>query len=184
VNARFLALLAILGSGPLAMLLIWPLVAEQVRLADVTVAVRTQPRSEVVVIGYLKNNKAEPFAIESLSIEVPGKEPYRRLVSLDADRKFEVALGRPIPGTYRVSAWTRKETWLKGLQEGWLQVPELVVETGGSPGPQQRRAQDYDYARILLIGLLIVTAQVACLLAWYRFGMRARSPAGEGMNQA
>ena len=120
MNARFLALLAILGSGPLAMLLIWPLVAEQVRLADVTLAVRTQPRSEVIVAGYLNNAKAEPFAIESLSIEEPGREPYRRLISLDADRKFELALGQPIPGTYRVAAWTRKANWGSALEERWL----------------------------------------------------------------
>jgi len=184
VNVRFLVLLAILCSGPLAMLLMWLLVADQVRLADLKIAVRTQPRSEVIVAGYLKNAKAEPFAIESLSIEEPGKQPYRRLVSLDADRKFELALGQPVPGTYRVAAWTRKVNWRSALEEGWLQVPELVVASGASPGPQQRRAQDYDYARLLLIGLLIVTAQVVGLLVWYRFGMRARSPAAEVMSQA
>jgi hypothetical protein len=175
VNARFLVLLAILASGPLLMLLAWPLIADHVCLADLTVAVRTQPHTEVVVTGFLKNDKSEPFSIESLLIEEPGKEPYRRLVSLDADRKLELALGKPVAGTYRVAAWTRKADWLSGPHEGWLRVPELIIPTDTSPLPQQQTAQDYDYAQLLLFGSLIVAAQVACLLFWYRFGVRAHS---------
>jgi len=173
VNARFLFLLAILVGGPLLMAIAWPLLADQVRLADLTLAVRKQPHQEVVVTGFLNNDKAEPFSIESLLIEEPGKEPYRRLVSLDADRRFELALGQPVAGTYRVAAWTRKANWLSGPHEGWLNVPELTVQTG-SLEPQQRRVQDFDYARLALFGSLIVAAQAVGLIFWYRTGPRAQ----------
>lgn len=177
MNARLLVRLAILGSGPLVMLLAWPLVADQVLLADLTVAVVTQPHSEIVVTGYLKNNEAPAFSIESLSIEEPGKEPYRRLVSLDDKRRFELTLGQPVAGTYRIAAWTRTANWLNGPQEGWLHVPELVVKADGLPGPQRQRAQDFDYQRLLLFGTLTVAAQAACLIVWYRLPARARSTA-------
>lgn len=180
VNKRFIALGAILASGPLILAFAWPLVAEKVRIADLKLAVVTQPRSEIIVSGYLKNHESPAFSLESLSIEEPGHEPFRRQVSLDANRSFELALGRPVAGTYRIAAWTRKADWFQGVHEGWLRVPDLVVKPGSPPGPQKVRAQDFDYQRLFLFGLPIVAVQAALLIAWFRLpAPPAQAPAAD-----
>jgi hypothetical protein len=112
VNKRLAVLLLIAGLGPLAALVAWPRVSEQVKTADLTLAVLTQPRAEVVASGYIKNFQAPAFSVETLVIEEPEKEPYRRLISLDAKRMFELALGQPRAGTYRVAVQTRRRDWL------------------------------------------------------------------------
>src|SRR5262249_3745733 len=140
VNRRLLLLLIVVG-GLLVLVFVWPLVREQVTTANLSLAAVSQPRSEVVVSGTIKNFGAAPFSLETLWIEEPGKEPYRRQISLDADSAFELALGKPSVGTYRVSLRTRKANWLKGTQEGWLKMPDLVVVEGRAQQSQVVRAR-------------------------------------------
>jgi hypothetical protein len=92
VNRR-LALLLVAGGGLLALLLAWPSVSEQLIIADVTMAAISQPRQEILVSGFIKNRGAPAFSLETLLIEEPGKEPYHRKVSLDADSAFLMTLG-------------------------------------------------------------------------------------------
>jgi hypothetical protein len=98
---------------------------------------------------------------------------------LDEESRFNLALGRPVTGTYRVSALTRKETLLNGSQEGWLRAPELVITIDSLPRPQQVRVQDFDEERLLLLGFPIVAAQAACLIFWYRLPRRKHTPVSD-----
>lgn len=96
----------ILVRGPL--LRSWPCVREQVRIADLALVATSQPRDEVVISGYVNNVDAVPFSLETLVVEDLGKQLYRRQMSPDADRAFELALGKPTTGTYLVAVGIRK----------------------------------------------------------------------------
>jgi hypothetical protein len=169
VNKR-LALLLILIVGLVALLVAWPRLSKELTIADVSLAALSQPREEVVVSGYVKNFGATPFSLETLSIEEPGKEPYHRQVSLDANRTFELTLGKPSPGTYRVALRTRKRQWGGGVQEGWLKLPNLVVEGQSSARGRPVQARDYDYPRLFIFGGLgfAVVAALALVGLWPR----------------
>lgn len=168
MNKRLAALLLILGIGLVVAIFAWPHVDKQAATADLKLAVLTQPREEVVVSGFIKNFQASTFSLETLLIEEPGKEPYRRQVALDANRSFELALGKPAAGTYRIAARTRKENWLTGVREGWLSTPELVVGNSGSAVPQTVRATDYDYRRLLVFLSFTTVVEAALLVVWLR----------------
>jgi hypothetical protein len=168
VNKR-LTLFVVLVAGLLVLVFAWPRVRQQVTTADLTLAAVNQPRSEVVVSGKVKNFGAAPFSLETLLIEEPGKEPYRRQISLDAESAFELALGKPSVGTYRVSLRTRKANWLKGPQEGWLKVPDLVVADSGPAQPRVVRARDYDYQRLSLFASIGLVAAATLLFVYSRF---------------
>jgi len=167
VNKR-LALVVILAIGSLALLFMWIYVIRRARTVDLTLAAISQPREEVVVSGYIKNIGAPPFSLESLLIEEPGKEPYRRQISLDANSAFELTLGKPTAGTYRVAVRTRKRNWLKGVQEGWLKMPDLVIADRRSTQMQSVKARDYDYQRLLLFASLGVVAAATLLFVCLR----------------
>jgi hypothetical protein len=169
VNKR-LKLLLILVAGMLVALFAWPRVRNDALIADVTLAALTHPRHEVVVSGQIRNFGASPFSLETLLIEEPGKEPYRRQVSLDADNVFELALGKPSPGTYRVSVQTHKPAWGSGVRTGWLKLPDLVIAKNAAAEPKRVGARDFDDRRLfgfaglgLVIGTILV---VACVVQW------------------
>jgi len=167
VNKRLVFVLLVLVAGPLVLLFAWPFVGERLRTAELTLAAVSQPRAEVVVSGYVKNVGAAPFSIETLTIEEPGKESYPRQVALDADRKFELTLGKPSAGTYRVAVKTRKQNWGQPVHESWLKTPALVVADHHSSGPQSVHIRDYDYPRLLVVaalGAVVVTALAFVLL--------------------
>jgi hypothetical protein len=106
--------------------------------------------------------------LETLLIEEPGKEPYRRVVSLDANWAFELTLGKPTAGNYRFGVRTRKSQWGKGVQEDWLRTPILALGDGSPPRQAVIKVRDYDYPRLFLwagCGLAIWAGLlVACLL--------------------
>jgi hypothetical protein len=163
VNRR-LALLLVAGGGLLALLLAWPSVSEQLIIADVTMAAISQPRQEILVSGFIKNRGAPAFSLETLLIEEPGKEPYHRKVSLDADSAFLMTLGEPKTGTYRVSVQIRKPQAAQSVQEQWVKSPDLMV--GGTPSaqPQIVRAKAYDYQRLTVFAAIGVAIAVILLL--------------------
>jgi hypothetical protein len=167
VKKRLAVLLLILGLAPVVATFAWPRVDKQAITADLHLAVQTQPRAEVIASGSLKNLKATAFSVETLMIEEPGKEPYRKLVSLDANRMFELALGNPVAGTYRISARTRKANWQGQVTEGWLKTPELVVGRGPAT-PQVVRATDYDYRRLLVLLSVMIVVEAGVLVVWLR----------------
>ncbi len=152
-------LAVVLGISPFVAIFVWPYVDKQATTADLKLAVVMHPREEVFVSGFIKNPQASTFSLETLLIEEPGKEPYRKRVSLDADQAFELALGKPKTGTYRASARIRKPQKGQAVQERWLKTPDLVVGDTGSARPQIVRAKDYDYQRLsvfAIIGVAIV----------------------------
>jgi hypothetical protein len=163
VKKRLVVVLLVLIVGSLVLLFAWPFVGERLRTADLTLSAISQPRAEVVISGYVKNFGAPAFSLETLLIEEPGKEPYRRLVSLDAERRFDLTLGQPSMGTYRVALRTRKPQWGKGVKEGWLKTPPLVLGDLRSGGPKTVKSRDYDYSRLLALGAL--TGVVAAVVA-------------------
>jgi hypothetical protein len=172
VKKRLALVVLILVTGLLLSLFAWPYLGKQLRTAELTLSAVSQPRDEVVVSGYVKNFGAKPFSLETLLIEEPGKEPYRRLVSLDAERRFELTLGKPTAGAYRVSVQTRKQQWGKHVQEGWLKTPELLLGDRRAPQPQMVKARDYDYPRLFVFAALTTvvgaTAAILCLRLWAR----------------
>ena len=159
-----MVVLVVLGISPLVAIFLWPYVDQQVTTAELKLAVVTQPREEVFVSGLIKNFQASTFSLETLLIEEPGQEPYRKLVSLDADQAFELALGKPKTGTYRASVRIRKPQQGQTVNERWLKTPELVVGGPGSARAQIVRAKDYDYQRLSVFALLGATIGGALLL--------------------
>jgi hypothetical protein len=154
----------IAGGCLLALLFAWPNVGEQVTLANLTLMATSQPREEVLVLGFIKNHGEPAFSLETLLIEEPGKEPYRRVVSLDADNAFELMLGEPKTGTYRVSLRIRKPQTGLAAQERWLKAPDLVIGSPPSPRPQIVRAKDYDYQRLSVFVAIAAAVGGALLL--------------------
>jgi hypothetical protein len=163
VNRR-LALLLIAGGGLLALLLAWPRVSEQLIIADVALTAISQPRQEVLVDGFIKNRGAPAFSLETLLIEEPGKEPYHRKVSLDADSAFILTLGEPKSGTYRVSVQIRKPQTAQSVKEHWAKSPDLVVGGPPSAQPQIVRAKAYDYQRLTVFAAAGAAIGVILLL--------------------
>jgi len=164
VNRR-LVLLLVAGCSLLGLLLAWPRVSEQLIIADVTMTAVNQPRHEVLVSGYIKNRGAPAFSLETLLIEEPGKEPYHRKVSLDADSAFVLTLGEPKSGTYRVSVQIRNPQTGQAALERWVKSLELVVSSRGSGRPQLVRAKAYDYQRLTLFaGIAAAIAGVLLLI--------------------
>ena len=161
---RRLALLLIAGGSLLALLLAWPRVSEQVTIADVALTAISQPRQEVLVSGYIKNRGAPAFSLETLLIEEPGKDPYRRKVSLDADSVFLLTLGEPKTGTYRVSVLIREPQTGQTAPERWIKSPDLVVGGSGSSQPQLVRAKAYDYQRLAVLGAIAAAIAGVLLL--------------------
>jgi hypothetical protein len=166
VNRRLAVTPLILVAGGLVAAAAWPRVAPSITAASLSLEALTQPRTEVVVTGYLRNHGAPAFHLETLEIEEPGKKPYRRQISLDADRKFELVLGQPVAGSYRVAAQTRQLTLLAGARDGWLKTPELVVQQALAPG--KVGAIDYDDRQLGLLcgGLTAAAAVVFCWGLW------------------
>lgn len=164
---RRLILLLLLVIGLLGLLVCWPRLSRELTTADLTLSASSQPREEVVVSGYVKNFGASPFSLETLLIEEPGKEPYRRQVSLDADRRFELALGKPVAGTYRIALRTRKQQWGGAAKEDWLKLPDLVIESSGLSRPKTVRTKDFDNQRLTVFGgaglAIIAVLAVGCL---------------------
>ena len=176
MNKRLALVLLILGVGPVLAFVAWPRVDVRAKTAELQLAVLTQPRAEVVASGLIKNLQATAFSVETLMIEEPGKEPYRKLVSLDAKRSFELALGKPVAGAYRISAQTRTANWQGKVTAGWLRTPELVVASG-PPTAQVVRATDYDYRRLLVLLALITAVEAVVLVAWNRSRRAVPNPA-------
>jgi len=172
-------LLLILVGGLVVLVFACLRVRKDATVADLTLAAISQPREEVVVSGYIKNFGAAPFSLELLLIEEPGKEPYRRQISLDADNKFELILGKPRAGTYRVAVQTRKPNWLKGAHERWLKLPDLVLADRRPPQPQMVRARDDDYRRLLLWGAVLASVGVVLLLVCVRQWPTVRGSAAQ-----
>jgi hypothetical protein len=174
VKKRLAFVLLLLAVGLLASLFAWPYVGERLRTAELTLAAVSQPRAEVVVSGYVKNVGAAPFSLETLMIEEPGREPYPRQVALDANRSFELALGKTSAGTYRVAVKTRKRQWGQEAQEGWLKTPALILTDRNSTQPQMVRVKDYDYPRLFEYAAIAAVAVAGLALVWLRPGTRSR----------
>jgi hypothetical protein len=178
VNRR-LALLLIAGSGLLALLFAWPRVREQVTMADVTMTAISQPRQEVLVSGYIKNRGAPAFSLETLLIEEPGKEPYHRKVSLDADSAFVLTLGEPKTGTYRVSVQIRNQQSGRSAPQRWAKSPDLVVGGPGSTRPQLVRAKAYDDQRLAVFaGIGAAIAVILLLICFWPQRTQMTQPGG------
>jgi len=174
VTRRLLALAAIVGIGPLAILVAWPWVAGQLRTAELNVALLTGAREEIFVTGSLHDRDTAAFSLQTLSIEEPGKEPYRRPISLDAERRFELALGQPREGAYRVALRTRQADAKAGAQERWLRAPDLTIAEGGPLVPRKVSSQEISYRGLLLVAALVLAAQAALLALWFRLSSRGR----------
>jgi hypothetical protein len=103
--------------------------------------------------------------MEKLRIEEPGGKPYDRQVSLDADRKFELVLGKPKQGAYKVSVLTKRAPLVGDVKEDWLTLPELTVD---HRGPKQVRAVDYDDRSVALFAAVVAVCGAAACYAWFR----------------
>jgi hypothetical protein len=171
--------LAILAGGPLVVTLAWPWIAGHVRTAELSVALHTAPREEIVVTGWRHAAHAAAFSLQTLLIEEPGQEPYQRQVSLDADHAFELALGQPREGSYRAALLTGQSAASPDAAERWLRAPELVVEKGRL-APQKVHAQELSYPRLFLIALAVVAMQAALLALWLRLSARGNKASGTG----
>lgn len=117
---------------------------------ELTIAAVRQPREEITVRGIVKGFDAKPFSIQTLRIEEPGKESYRRLVSLDAENQFELALGKPQPGSYRAGLLLSNAKSGAVNTESWLTTPQLQIAEG-RPSPAVVEATQYDRTRLLLV---------------------------------
>jgi hypothetical protein len=163
-------LLAIVVLLPVALLALWPKVRRQFTAARLIISVVRQPREEVMLSGAVNGFEAKPFSIQTLRIEEPGKEAYRRLVSLDAENKLELALGQPTPGTYRASILLGHAESAAAKSEKWLKTPPLTLDTGRASPTGAVEAIEYDRSRLFVVagacvavwaGLLVV-----CLRTW------------------
>jgi hypothetical protein len=165
-----IALLAILGLFPLALFLSWPKVRDRFTTAEVAVAAVQQPREEMLIAGSIKRPGAEPFSIQTLLIEEPGKEPYRRLVSLDAENAIELTLGKPVPGTYRASLLVGNSESGAPKPERWLATPQIKLDASRSSSTESVRAREYDHRSLLIFagvcGAVWAALFVVCLGAW------------------
>lgn len=165
-----IALLAIVGLFPLAVFLVWPKVRESFTTAELAVGLTRQPREEVVITGLIKSPAAQPFSIQTLTIEEPGKEPYRRLISLDAENAFELTLGKPVTGNYRASMLLAKAQSSGSMPDRWLTTPQLTVDGGRSSPIERIAAEDYNRRQLLIAGgvcaIVWVALFVVCVGTW------------------
>jgi hypothetical protein len=165
-----IALLAILGLFPLALFLLWPKVRGQFTTAEVAVAAVQQPREEVLILGSIKSPGTAPFSLQTLLIEEPGKEPYRRLVSLDAENAFELTLGKPVLGTYRASLLRGKNESSASKPEMWLATPQIRLDAARASSTESVRAREYDRPRLSIAAGVCAAVWAAlfvvCLKTW------------------
>jgi len=154
-----IALLVIAGLAPLALLLLWPKVRDHFTTAEMSLVVIRQPREEVLILGRMKRAGTEPFSLQTLLIEEPGKDRYRRLVSLDAENRFELTLGKPVSGAYRASLLLDKAAGAASVPEKWLTTPQLALDAAGSTSLKRVTAREYD-------GLRLLTAISVCAAVW------------------
>jgi len=145
-----IALFAILGLFPLALFLLWPKVRDRFTTAEVAVAAVRQPREELLITGSIKSPAAEPFSIQTLLIEEPGKEPYRRLVSLDAENALELTLGKPVPGTYRASLLVGNQESSASKGEKWLATPQITLDGARTSPTDSVEAREYNRPWLLI----------------------------------
>jgi hypothetical protein len=166
-----IAVLAILVVAPLALLLLlWPRVRQRFTTAAVTVAVVRQPREEVLITGFIRAFGSQPFSIETLRIEEPGKPAYRRIVSLDATHAFELTLGKPALGSYRASLLLGKPG-SSGSAERWLATPPLAFAPEATSPSQPVTAREYDLPRLCAVA-------GGCAMVWgalFAICLRART---------
>lgn len=153
----------------------WIYVAELAKIAEVSLAAMQQPREEILLQGYVRNVGAPPFSLETLLIEEPNKQPYKRQVSLDANRRFELALGKPVSGAYVASIFTRSPKLLGGTQEQWFKSPALIVVAESQPNPQAVSARQYD-ERFVTGFAVVVLAAAATLALCTRSRSRTNGP--------
>lgn len=157
---------------------LWLYVAEHSKIAELSLAALSQPREEMVIKGYVRNVGAQAFSLEKLLIEEPGKQPYERQVSLDADRKFELALSKPVLGNYTASVWTRSPTLRGGVRETWLKLPPLAVTPANQRQPQSVEARQYDARMVAAYAVVVlIAAAVWMFLTKSRAAKADRIPA-------
>jgi len=165
-----IALLAILGLFPLGLLLSWPKARDRFTTAEIAVAAVRQPREEVLITGSIKRPGAEPFSIQTLLIEEPDKEPYRRLVSLDAENAIELTLGKPMPGAYRASLLRGKPESSALKAERWLATPPITLDGARASSVDSVKAREYDRPRLQIAAGVCAAVWAAlfvvCLRAW------------------
>jgi hypothetical protein len=171
-----IALLAIVGLLPVALFLVWPKVRERLTTAELTVRLVRQPREEVLITGFIKSPGAQPFSIQTLTIEEPGKEPYRRLISLDAENTFELTLGKPVTGNYRTSMLLAKAESSASTPDRWLTTPQLTVEAGRSLPIERVAAGDYNRPRLLIVAAACAAIWIVLLALCIRAWMPATRP--------
>lgn len=164
-----IALVAILGLFPLALLLMWPTVRDRFTTAEVAITVVRQPREEVLITGSIKRPGADPFSLQTLLIEEPGKDSYRRLVSLDAENALELTLGKPLPGTYRAKLLLNAGESSGSKPERWLETPQITLDEARAASVDSVKAREYDRSRLLIaagVGAVVWAALlVACMRA-------------------
>jgi hypothetical protein len=167
---KHIALLAIVAVFPLALFLLWPKVRDRFTTAQVAVAVLRQPREEVLITGSIKRPAAEPFSLQTLLIEEPGKEPYRRLVSLDAENALELTLGKPMAGEYRAKLLLNAGESGGSKPERWLETPKITLNADQALSVNSVRAIEYNHPRLLIASGVCVAVWAAlfvmCLKAW------------------
>jgi hypothetical protein len=165
-----IALLTILGLFPLALFLLWPQVSDRFATAEVAVAAIRQPREEVLITGSIKRPGAEPFSFQTLLIEEPGKEPYRRLVSLDAENALELTLGKPMSGTYRARLLLGKPESGASKPERWLATPPITLDGARASSVDSVKAREYDRPQLLAVAgvcaAIWAALFVVCLRTW------------------
>jgi hypothetical protein len=160
VPKRRLLLWFQLALFPVVAYIAWLQVAKQAKTADGMLTATLQPRREVIASGYVKNAGASAFSLEKLLIEEPGREPYERQVALDSDRKFELVLGEPKPGAYRLALWLRSANLWGGSSQRWLRLPQLTIPAGPLREEKTVRAVDYDDRHVALFAAAVTAAGV------------------------
>jgi hypothetical protein len=165
-----IALLAILVLFPLTLLALWPKVRDHFTTAEVAVAAIRQPREEVLITGSITRSGAEPFSLQTLLIEEPSKEPYRRLVSLNAENAIELTLGKPMPGAYRASLLLGRHESGASQPERWLATPQIKLDEARTSSVEAVKAREFDRPRLLFASSTCAAVWavlfVVCLRAW------------------
>ena len=172
-----IALVVVVVLFPPAVFLLWPKVQDRFTTAELAVAVVRQPREEVLVLGAVNREGTAPFGIQTLRIEEPDKEPYRRLVTLDADHRIELTLNKPAPGEYRASLLLAKSTSSELSAEAWLATPALKIDAGHIL-PREVRVRQYDRTGLRAVAGACAAAWAVllgfCIAAWRPSGRRQK----------
>ena len=69
-------------------------------------------------------------------------------MSLDANRAFELTLGKPLPGAYRASLLLGKPESSASTQERWLATSQLTVASEANSPSQSVQAREYDLPKL------------------------------------